>query len=294
MEPNTSSAVNPNALLAQFGQIKSGFKSSEFVVLLIALALLAALTFAAKLPPEVAAFVAAVAPAIYQRLRNAHKKEHNGAIGVIVETLLDHEATKIGILGGDTAPVVRVPLPPPVAPASTADLAEQPVSPAAGGLSKLPASPANSGHITLGLCLITAAFAAIACLVAGCAGFTAKLQKIQASPITQRIERDVLTIGLSFLENSIRGDSDAAWAMSYGLKTIVDEVKALPNPQAQTLIRETAVAFAGSKSPNASILAAQLAQAFGDAAPRTPEERSAAVLALAQGISNALTQPATK
>ena len=141
--------------------------------------------------------------------------------------------------------------------------------------------------------IILAIITTILHALTGCAGFTAKLAKLQASPVTKAVERNALKLGISFLKSSLTGrDMDAGWGIAAGLNTISDAVKAMPNPQAEELVRATAVAFSGSRNANVSILATQLANTFGVANPHSPAERAAAVLSLASGISAALSEAA--
>lgn len=294
---NSQASAHPaqsafDAVVSALTAFRRGGKTTECAISFFAAIMPMLLALLDKLSATTAGIITGIAALGYHLLRGAQKSGQNDQLLSGLQTIAEH-------IRETPAPVVALPIATPPAPQTSLEVRcaapDCRVNADADATKIIPApQPAgNAGHITFGLCAVTAALGALACLLFGCAGFTENLAKIQASPVTQAIERDALNIGLRFAEASITGqDINAAWGMSEGLNTIVDAVKALPNPKAQVLVRDTAMAFAGSKNANVSILASDLAQAFGDAAPKTPEERAAAVLALANGISQALAQPA--
>ena len=246
-------AQKPSPKTGEFWKVAIGGIAIPFILALLD-----------KLPAQWAAIITASVGVLAAVIRTRFKGEVVAEMNDFASTLAEHHAA---------LPPPAVALPPSVPPPTAPFTIVQP--------------PATAPAVAAALAL----FALM--LLPGCAGFGAKLAKIQASPVTQAVEKDALKIGLSFLESSLTGqDINAGWGIAAGLNTITDAVKAMPNPQAAELVRDTAVAFAGSKNANVSILATQLANAFGVADPKTPEERTAAVLALASGITAALTQPA--
>jgi len=272
MTPNPKPVVNAahpaqssfTALVTLLASFRTGIRTTEFWVALIAVIMPQLLALLDKLPASTAGIITGLCALGYHVLRGTQKSSQADALLNGLRTIADHiaETPQETILGGGTAPAVVVPTPAPSSPA-----------------------PAAATALAL-FALLT---------FTGCAGFGAKIAKLQASPVTQAVERDALKLGISFLESSLTGqDMAAGWGIAAGLNTIADAVKALPNPQTAELVRDTAVAFSGSRNANVSILATQLANAFGVANPKSPAERTAAVLALASGINAALTTAPAK
>ena len=283
MEPNPAPAVNPQvsaasflpALLAQIGTLKGGFRTSEFYVTLSGILTAAASAWLGKLPPEWAAALTAIAAICYHMIRACSKSAHQAGLLAALDAML-------GNVGALAAPV------PPVAAQPPAPLPQVgiPVNAASDGGSL----PRTAGFITPGLCVIAAAFAALVIALASLAGCAA-LKAAQAKPWVQAVEKDAGKAVLSFVAGEFTGAHvDSAWAISTGLNTISDAVKALPNPQAAQLVEETAIAFSGASDAQVKSVATQLAQTFGAANPITPADRSAAVVALATGVASALTK----
>lgn len=142
-------------------------------------------------------------------------------------------------------------------------------------------------HFGGGLAAVLLAFGAMRMLTS-----CEAVKAAQAKPWVQSLERSAARAALGFVANSIAGNEpDQAWAITQGLNSIVDAVRATPNEQAAQLVQDTAIAFTGSRNPAVRNVAGQLADAFGQAAPPTGADRSLAVLKLASGISSALLAP---
>lgn len=154
-----------------------------------------------------------------------------------------------------------------------------------GGVVWARSKAAGPLHFGTGIAPMLIAIVSIAGLLGGCAA----LRSAQSKPWVQSLERSAARAAISFAANSLTGgNSDQAWAITQGLHTITDAVRALPNEQAAQLVSDTAIAFTGSDRPAVRAVAGQLAAAFGQAAPTTAADRSLAVVRLASGISSAL------
>ncbi len=176
MATNPVPNVNPApqaalaAVVSSLSGLKAGWRTTEFWLSLAGIlgVLLAAL--AGKLPAQWAAVIAPVAAGFYQISRGAEKSDHRDALTAFSGQVLDHL----------TQVVQPAPLAMEATLESTTDaaahekldriLAALPAAPEPAKCVPFPAHelPPNSGaFITPGLCLLTAALSALACLLFG-------------------------------------------------------------------------------------------------------------------------------
>ena len=331
MQSDLSPAVNPAALAAAgnnsplnlavsvLSLLKSGWKTTEFWITLAGLLGVLIAGLVGALPADWAAVVTATMVAVYHSIRSSAKGAQHSLLADVVTAILEntipaelHE----GVVLAPAQALSSAPAEPH--PAITGALSNitgllgqianaSAASPEAAALpaasSQQPATATNifpmakppggaDAFITPGLCIIVAALSALCiCLFGGCTT-TAKLQ---SNPGIVAAEHAAEQIALAAIGTELSGGTvNAAWAITQGLNSISQAVATMPNSQAVPLIRDTAIAFAGSKDATVARVADQLAVAFGQANPITPAERTAAVLALASGVTAALMPLPTK
>lgn len=274
-----SAASHLTALLAQFAALKSGWKTSELYVTAAGMVFAAVTAWLGKLPPEWAAVIIALAAAVYQLLRASAKQDHADSSRLALEQLCLH-------ISETSVPAVLVPAQSVPTNETAGTTVKQPATtiPAPGSSAAGFAEPKLLiVLVILGALLITSG---VMLLFAGCASGVTNAQK---SAVAKQVAADVLKTAVNAgLAYATGNDLAAVQGAASGLYTIAADVQPLTNVAAAQLVTDTAVAFSGSKSAQTSILASQLGTALINAAPQTPADRTAAVVAMGNALFAAI------
>jgi hypothetical protein len=217
MEANTRPAVNADRTAPR---LRPGFLTSEFWILLAALAALGALTFADKLPAALAGTVLAAAPAVFQLLRNALKKAHAGELRAFAELALDHaeraakreaetNAAGAGALAkllqnarGVQQPAAAVKLPvAPIVPRTAPPAPPAPVASVAPAASAPPAPSSTVGNV-IPMQPPCCALALLAALLLGGCGAQGGALRARASAFAAREGKRVIELSERAAERS--------------------------------------------------------------------------------------------